>query len=77
MTDKIKPIHYKNKDGSDLLDIMYQENGIEYIRIACDFNIKKYTCRAGKKDNEAEKDAMKKANEYKRRLEEFEKLENE
>ena len=73
MTDKIKPDYYKTKDG-DLLDTLYKEKGIEYIRNVCDFNMRKYALRSDKKNGQEDLD---KAEQFKRRLIEFEKLERE
>jgi hypothetical protein len=41
------PIHYNNGKGYDLIDV-----GIDYQLIFFRFNVLKYICRAGKKQNE-------------------------
>jgi CO dehydrogenase/acetyl-CoA synthase alpha subunit len=51
------PLHYNNKKGYDLIDV-----GIDYDLNFFRFNVLKYICRAGKKDNELQD--MRKALDY-------------
>jgi hypothetical protein len=54
---KITPLHYNNGKNYDLIDVAYDYK-LNFSR----FNVLKYICRAGKKDNEL--DDLRKALNY-------------
>lgn len=61
-------MHYENGKNYDLIDVAYDYN-LNFSR----FNVLKYICRAGKKDNELQD--LRKALDYlQREIEHYEKL---
>lgn len=64
-------VHYDNGKNYDLIDVAYDYN-LSFSR----FNILKYICRAGKKDNELQD--LRKALDYlQREIEHYERLQTE
>jgi site-specific recombinase len=69
--DNVKPSHYDDGSGKDLLALMSEEFGVGNAMVFCILNAMKYIRRAGKKPGADITEDLNKANEYLKRAIQF------